>query len=151
MSDDTASFELPRSSARIIDFCGGAQLLVFAPLATLSRSLQVVGVKLSLVERYVRDVEVGGSNPLTPTNFKRADPVCLARCVIDSLSTVANVARPLRNPLSGYDMSAGAGVFVSGCCNSNRDDPNVDKPGRAALESSPQVSSAPAPHAGAAI
>lgn len=28
-----------------------------------------IGVWLSLVERHVRDVEAGGSNPLTPTNF----------------------------------------------------------------------------------
>ena len=28
-----------------------------------------VGAWLSLVERHVRDVEVGGSNPLAPTNI----------------------------------------------------------------------------------
>ncbi len=30
------------------------------------------GVWLSLVERYVRDVEVAGSNPVTPTNEKES-------------------------------------------------------------------------------
>ena len=30
-----------------------------------------IGVKLSLLERYVRDVEEGGSNPLTPTSLTR--------------------------------------------------------------------------------
>ena len=33
-------------------------------------SSSFIGVWLSLVERYVRDVEVAGSNPVTPINEK---------------------------------------------------------------------------------
>ena len=36
-----------------------------------SRHVKSIGVWLSLVEHYVRDVGAGGSNPLTPTNKKR--------------------------------------------------------------------------------
>ncbi len=32
----------------------------------------IVGAWLSLVERSVRDAEVGGSNPLAPTNYETA-------------------------------------------------------------------------------
>ena len=38
----------------------------------LMHNKQVGGVWLSLVERYVRDVEVAGSNPVTPTNEKES-------------------------------------------------------------------------------
>ena len=36
----------------------------------LMHNKQVGGVWLSLVERYVRDVEVAGSNPVTPTPWQ---------------------------------------------------------------------------------
>ena len=38
----------------------------------LMHNKQVGGVWLSLVERYVRDVEVAGSNPVTPTKEKES-------------------------------------------------------------------------------
>jgi hypothetical protein len=37
-------------------------------------TLRALGAWLSLVESLVRDQEVGGSNPLAPTNFLSFDP-----------------------------------------------------------------------------
>src|SRR5450631_3820551 len=49
-------------------------------------------------------------------------------------------------------IGARAGVFVTGCCNPNREHPHVDRQGLAALESpTSKVHPAPVPHAGAAI
>ena len=43
-------------------------------MAFLVATRHVVGEWLSLVEHLVRDQGVGGSNPLSPTNFSLADP-----------------------------------------------------------------------------
>ena len=48
-----------------------------------------IGVWPSMVGRYVRDVEVGGSNPLTPTTFlchESLSPIAIAALVISFLA-----------------------------------------------------------------
>ena len=42
-------------------------------------SVDLVGEWLSLVEHLVRDQGVGGSNPLSPTNFFKKYPPCLGQ------------------------------------------------------------------------
>ena len=58
-------------------------------LVIIARHESSLGVWLSLVKRYVRDVEIGGSNPLTPTIG------CYCRAVFDKF-----VAQPV--PSTGF-------------------------------------------------
>src|ERR1700694_2113698 len=67
------------------------------------------------------------------------------------MSIVARQARTLRERRSASRLRARAAMFVTGCCNSHREEPHVDRQGPAALESHVDASSATAPPAGAAI
>src|SRR5947199_7611995 len=51
----------------------------------LSSPSNIVGEWLSLVEHLVRDQGVGGSNPLSPTNYQAVSSDYRSSCFVDSL------------------------------------------------------------------